>query len=127
MEQPEREAQISLFKTGEIRVLVSTGVASRGIDLPKIDVVVNFDVPDVPKEYIHRSGRAGRANRAGVAVTFVNQEDLQAYLRLEQFLKRELPKKEMEEESIEKWVRAAEQAKEEAIEAYKKASRENKK
>jgi ATP-dependent RNA helicase DDX47/RRP3 len=124
MAQTERLAQISLFRTGETRILVSTNVAGRGLDLPAIDVVVNYDLPESPKEYIHRSGRTGRANRAGIAITFVTKDDLQKYLALEQFLKRKLEQKVLDRHEIEKWMLQVPNAKEEAVQKYKIASRE---
>ena len=123
MEQKDREDQISLFRSGEMRVLVSTNVAGRGLDMPNIDIVVNYDVPDSPKEYIHRSGRAGRASREGIAITFVNKEDLEAYMRLERFLKRKLEQKMISEDDLKHWILRVVDAKDKAVQKYKVESR----
>ena len=64
-------------------MLVATDVASRGLDLPAVDLVINFDVPRVPSDYVHRSGRTARAGRAGRALTLVTQYDVELVHALE--------------------------------------------
>ena len=81
-------------------ILIATDVASRGLDIPHVDVVINYDIPTHSKDYIHRVGRTARAGRAGKAVTFVSQYDLELYLRIEQLLGRKMPKYETEEEIV---------------------------
>lgn len=71
LEQDERTDVVRRFTAGEVRVLVVTDLAARGIDLPDLQVVVNFDLPRSPRDYLHRVGRAGRAGRTGQAVSFV--------------------------------------------------------
>lgn len=61
------------FKSGSVPVLLATDVASRGLDIPSVDMVVNFDVPMLAKDYVHRVGRTGRATRPGWALTLVSQ------------------------------------------------------
>eukprot|EP00747_Dinoflagellata_sp_TGD_P092444 gnl/TRDRNA2_/TRDRNA2_165415_c0_seq1.p1 gnl/TRDRNA2_/TRDRNA2_165415_c0~~gnl/TRDRNA2_/TRDRNA2_165415_c0_seq1.p1 ORF type:complete len:646 (-),score=112.00 gnl/TRDRNA2_/TRDRNA2_165415_c0_seq1:259-2196(-) len=72
--QPEREEALSAFKSGANPVLVATDVAARGLDIPNVNLVVNFDLPKQLDDYVHRIGRTGRAGRNGVAVAFVNQK-----------------------------------------------------
>ena len=72
--QPERTRALEGFKTGEIRVLVATDVAARGLDLAEITHVVNFDPPEDDKGYVHRVGRTGRAGRDGSGVTLVTPD-----------------------------------------------------
>lgn len=124
MDQESREKQIELFKLGEKKVLISTNVVGRGIDLPRIDIVINYDVPPKPKEYIHRSGRAGRANREGIAITMVTKDSLNDYSKLENFLKRKLARKTIDEEDLQHWEPLVIKSKQEAVEKYKIASRE---
>jgi ATP-dependent RNA helicase DDX47/RRP3 len=100
MEQPARMAEIAQFDRCELKILVATNVAARGLDLPNVDMVVNYDVPESPKEYIHRAGRAGRSGRAGFAVTFVTRGDLEKYMKLEKFLKRKLDQRQVREERV---------------------------
>jgi ATP-dependent RNA helicase DDX47/RRP3 len=90
MAQPARLAALARFKGGARSVLVATDVAARGLDIPAVDVVLNFDVPSNGKDYIHRVGRTARAGRAGRAVTLVTQYDIELYQRIEALLGRRL-------------------------------------
>merc|ERR1712137_680197 len=71
--QSERESALHAFKTGANPVLVATDVAARGLDIPNVALVVNFDMPKQLDDYVHRIGRTGRAGRKGVAIAFVNE------------------------------------------------------
>ena len=73
--QNNRINSIDAFKNGEIRVLVSTDVASRGIDVTDITHVINFDVPLIYEDYVHRIGRTGRAEKEGTSVTLANEAE----------------------------------------------------
>jgi ATP-dependent RNA helicase DDX47/RRP3 len=84
MSQPKRLGALNKFKAGERALLVATDVASRGLDIPHVDVVVNYDVPSNPKDYVHRVGRTARAGRSGRAVTLVTQYDVEPFQRIEQ-------------------------------------------
>ena len=81
--QSERTANLARFRAGAARLLVATDVASRGLDIPSVELVVNFDVPRNPDDYVHRVGRTARAGRAGEAVTLVGQRDVQLVLAIE--------------------------------------------
>jgi len=69
--QPQRQNALAAFKNGKVNILVATGVAARGIDIPNVSHVINFDQPQTHEEYVHRIGRTGRAGRPGQAYTFV--------------------------------------------------------
>ncbi|MES2135734.1 MAG: DEAD/DEAH box helicase [Pseudomonadota bacterium] len=73
--QGQRERAIALFKSGEAKVLVATDIAARGIDIPGVSHVVNFDLPDVPEQYVHRIGRTARAGATGIAIAFCSHEE----------------------------------------------------
>ncbi|VEN43561.1 unnamed protein product, partial [Callosobruchus maculatus] len=73
MSQNKRLAALTKFKAKNRSILISTDVASRGLDIPHVDVVINFDIPTHSKDYIHRVGRTARAGRSGIAITFVTQ------------------------------------------------------
>ena len=73
--QPQRERAIAAFKSGDMRVLVATDIAARGIDIPRVSHVVNFDLPDVPEQYVHRIGRTARAGADGIAIAFCSPEE----------------------------------------------------
>ncbi len=75
MRQNQREAVMRAFRSGELKVLVATNVASRGLDIPEISHVINYDMPGNLEEYIHRIGRTGRIGNVGKAVTFVGEDD----------------------------------------------------
>lgn len=67
--QNNRQRALEAFKEHELRVLVATDIAARGIDISDLELVVNYDLPDVPEVYVHRIGRTGRAGKTGTAVT----------------------------------------------------------
>lgn len=75
-EQTERQRVLNDFKTGVNFVLIATDVSSRGIDIPGVDYVVNYDLPEVPENYVHRVGRTGRGNKKGLAVAFCSEEEI---------------------------------------------------
>lgn len=96
--QSERTANLARFRAGAARILVATDVASRGLDIPDVELVINYDVPRDPDNYIHRVGRTARAGRAGEAVTFVGQRDVDLILAIEARVGRKMV--EYEEEGV---------------------------
>ncbi len=89
--QTARIRALDSFKSGEIRVLVATDIAARGIDVSELAAVINYELPNVPETYVHRIGRTGRAGRSGVAISFCNYDEL-AYLRdIEKLTRKKLP------------------------------------
>ncbi|KAI7824569.1 P-loop containing nucleoside triphosphate hydrolase protein [Kickxella alabastrina] len=86
----KRLGALNKFKSGARNVLVATDVASRGLDIPAVDLVVNFDIPSFSKDYIHRVGRTARAGRSGRAVSFVTQYDVELLQRIEQVIGKKL-------------------------------------
>lgn len=98
MSQSERTKTMNRFKDGKINILVSTDVASRGIDVENITHVVNYDVPRYEKDYVHRIGRTGRLGKAGKAVTFVTNDEMEFLERIEDFIDGELEHLELEKE-----------------------------
>lgn len=90
MPQPDRLGALNKFKAGSKKILIATDVASRGLDIPTVDAVLNYDVPSNPKDYIHRVGRTARAGRSGKAVTFVTQYDVELYQKIEEALGKKL-------------------------------------
>ena len=71
--QAKREKALERFKKGKVQVLVATDIASRGIDVDVLDLVVNFELPNLPESYVHRIGRTGRAGNEGLAISFCNE------------------------------------------------------
>jgi ATP-dependent RNA helicase DeaD len=82
MDQRRRDRVVELFRAGDLDVLIATNVAARGLDIPEITHVVNFDVPQNAEEYVHRIGRTGRAGREGKAITFVGEWEVDDFQRL---------------------------------------------
>ncbi|RLT27731.1 MAG: DEAD/DEAH box helicase [Chloroflexi bacterium] len=76
MDQRRRDQTVQRFRDGQLDILIATNVAARGLDIPEITHVVNYDVPQNPEEYVHRIGRTGRAGREGKAITFVCERDI---------------------------------------------------
>jgi translation initiation factor 4A len=83
--QKERDVILSEFRTGSSRVLITTDLLARGIDVQQVSLVINYDLPRNLENYIHRIGRSGRFGRKGVAINFVTAEDIRALRDLEQF------------------------------------------
>merc|ERR1719187_3047171 len=100
MNQNKRLASLNKFKSKSRTILLATDVASRGLDIPHVDVVLNFDIPTHSKDYIHRVGRTARAGRAGRAITMVSQYDVELYQRIEQLLGQKLPEYNAAEEEV---------------------------
>ena len=82
---------LNKFKSKARSILIATDVASRGLDIPHVDVVINFDIPTHSKDYIHRVGRTARAGRAGKSVTLVTQYDVELFQRIELLIGKQLP------------------------------------
>ena len=91
--QNSRLNAINDFKQGDIRILVSTDVSSRGIDISEISHVINFDVPLIYEDYIHRIGRTGRANKTGESITFVTDPDVHHMQEIEKIIRQKIPEK----------------------------------
>jgi ATP-dependent RNA helicase DDX47/RRP3 len=100
MSQPKRLGALHKFRSGGRDILICTDVASRGLDIPSVDVVINFDLPGHGKDYIHRVGRTARAGRSGKAIAMVTQYDVEVYQRLEGLLGKKLPEYKLDEETV---------------------------
>lgn len=78
MDQVARQTAVAAFRSGRAQLMVVTDVAARGIDIPMLDAVINYDYPSTPKLFIHRAGRVARAGRYGIAVSLVTPEEVSA-------------------------------------------------
>lgn len=88
--QSQRTKVLAEFKSGEVHVLVATDIAARGIDIDQLPCVVNFDLPNVPEDYVHRIGRTGRAGASGIAVSLVSADEASYLLAIEKLIKRKI-------------------------------------
>ena len=91
MSQSSRSRTLEEFKNGQIRVLVATDVAARGLDIRHLPYVVNYDMPSVPEDYVHRIGRTGRAGVNGVAISLVSQDEVPHLQAIEKLLNQKIP------------------------------------
>ena len=95
MDQPARMAALDQFRKGELPLLVASDVAARGLDIPEVSHVFNFDVPHHPDDYVHRIGRTGRAGRAGTAISIVSPLDTKSIAAIEKLIGQSIPRAEI--------------------------------
>ncbi|MFZ9504685.1 MAG: DEAD/DEAH box helicase [Cyclobacteriaceae bacterium] len=95
LEQAEREEIMRAFRNRQVQLLIGTDVLSRGIDVEGISLVVNWDVPPDPEDYVHRVGRTARAETTGTAITLVNENDQRRFSQIESLIGSEIPKPEL--------------------------------
>ena len=95
LEQKEREEILREFKNKTLPILIGTDILSRGIDVEGISLVINFNAPHDPEDYIHRIGRTARAETTGTAITFINDKDQRKFANIEEMIGREIPKIEL--------------------------------
>jgi superfamily II DNA/RNA helicase len=84
MTSADRSEALQNFKSGKFRVLISSNVTARGIDVQQVSIVINFDIPRCVHNYLHRIGRSGRWGRKGAAINFVTRDDINTIKRIEQ-------------------------------------------
>ena len=92
LSQAERDDVMYRFKIGQVDVLVATDIVARGIDIDDILMVINYDVPHDVEDYVHRIGRTARAQRDGIAISFVSDQDIRYFSDIERFLEKEILK-----------------------------------
>ena len=85
-EQQDRLSVLNLFKSGKIKLLIATDVSARGIDIPDVDFVVNYDLPEHPENYVHRVGRTGRGRKRGIAYSFCDESEKDLLLMIEDYM-----------------------------------------
>ncbi len=95
IKQEKRTRIMKRFRSGKIQVLVATDVAARGIDVPNIDIIFNFEIPNDEKLYVHRIGRTGRAGKSGLALNFIAQRDVPAFKNINKSIDVEIIRKDL--------------------------------
>ncbi|GAU43533.1 hypothetical protein TSUD_98530 [Trifolium subterraneum] len=98
--QAQRLEALQEFKSGKVPILLATDVAGRGLDIPTVDLVINYDVPRFPRDYIHRVGRTARAGRGGLALSLVTQNDVDLIREIEALIERQLEMIEYKENEV---------------------------
>ena len=91
MDQTKRTETLESFRDGDLRILVASDVAARGLDIPSVSHVFNFDVPIQAEDYVHRIGRTGRAGRDGTAIMICSKRDRKNLANVEELLQKEIP------------------------------------
>ena len=94
--QGARTRSLKQFKDGRLQVLVATDIAARGIDIQQLPRVVNFDLPHVAEDYVHRIGRTGRAGETGIALSLVSADEVSQLQKIEKLIKKSIPREEVE-------------------------------
>jgi len=94
-EQNHRFNTVKQFQEGNYRFIIATDIVARGIDIAEVTHVINFDVPEVPENYIHRIGRTGRADKKGIAITFIKESEKESQEAIETLMKYQIPMKEL--------------------------------
>ncbi len=89
-DQFERTDVMKRFKTGDYKMLIATDVSARGIDIPNVDYVINYDLPEKAENYVHRVGRTGRAFNKGIAISYCSKEEAERLIEIEQFLNKKI-------------------------------------
>ena len=92
LEQKEREEVLMRFRSRTTRILVATDVLSRGIDIKDINLIINYDVPSSAEDYVHRVGRTARADKTGIAISLINEHDMDRFDRIEKLIGEEILK-----------------------------------
>lgn len=95
--QSQRTKALADFKQGKIRILVATDIAARGIDIDQLPMVVNFDLPNIPEDYVHRIGRTGRAGAVGQAISLVSADEVKQLQDIEKLIKQRLERVEIDD------------------------------
>ena len=90
--QKERIEALDAFKQGKVAALVATDVAARGLDIDQLPMVINYEIPSAPEDYVHRIGRTGRAGASGIAISLVSPEEEKYLKEIEKLIKREIPR-----------------------------------
>ncbi|HVD99888.1 MAG TPA: DEAD/DEAH box helicase [Cytophagaceae bacterium] len=125
--QEERETALHEFKNGQIKVLIATDISARGIDIPAIEYVVNYDMPEVAENYVHRVGRTGRGQAKGFAISFCSMEEKEVLDEIESFLDKEIKILEINHKSYDETIDLTQEHKEDWRTLMKEASEEEKK
>lgn len=94
--QLERIKALDAFKAGTVTALVATDVAARGLDISELPMVINYEIPSAPEDYVHRIGRTGRAGALGIAISFVSEDEEKYLTEIEKLIKRQIPKETIE-------------------------------
>lgn len=129
-EQDDRLSVMNEFKKGEVKILITTDVNARGIDIPNVDYVVNYDLPDEPEKYVHRVGRTGRGVQKGQAITFCSTEEKPILEQIQTYIGKEIQVMKIDKNDYRETIAFSDDVPNEnwqlLIEQHEKALKENK-
>lgn len=125
-DQENRLEVMKQFRSGEVKLLIATDVSARGVDIPGVDYVVNYDLPDVSENYVHRVGRTGRGNNKGYAVSFCSPEEVPVLDEIESFLNKEITVLEIAKEDYTQTLDLTEDVNDNWKQLLREAEREDK-
>lgn len=129
-EQDDRLSVMNEFKKGEVKILITTDVNARGIDIPNVEYVVNYDLPDEPEKYVHRVGRTGRGVQKGQAVTFCSTEEKPILEQIQTYIGKEIQVMKIDKNDYRETIAFSDEVPNEnwqlLIEQHEKALKENK-
>jgi ATP-dependent RNA helicase RhlE len=108
IDQKDRFAILDRFRSNENNVLITTDVAARGIDIPTMDYVINYDLPDDPENYVHRCGRTGRGNRRGQAMSFCSESEKELLKAIEEYTGEEIEQYEIDRDDYQNILKDSE-------------------
>lgn len=103
-EQMERSATLNRFRSGETKILIATDVSARGIDIEGVEYVVNYDLPDIAENYVHRVGRTGRGTKRGTAISFCATEEKEMLKEIQEYLEKPVAVLEIDASDYEKTI-----------------------
>lgn len=126
LSQSKRLGALNKFKSGDKSILVATDVAARGLDIPSVDLVINYDMPTDSKTYIHRVGRTARAGKSGKSISLVTQYEIEMLVRTEEAIGKKLVKEVPDRQEIAQLVNTVDKAQGKAIQEFKAYSENNK-
>lgn len=104
-DQNQRNQVMAQFFSGENKVLIATDVSARGIDIPDVDIVINYDIPEEPENYVHRVGRTGRGQKKGVAIAFCSTDEKDTLAAIEEFLNQQIAQIDIEKNTYKETVK----------------------
>lgn len=102
--QEERDSTMSEFRSGELKVLIATDITARGIDIPNVEFVINYDLPETPENYVHRVGRTGRGNQKGQAVSFCSEEEKELLEEIEKNIGKQIKRLDISKNEYQKTI-----------------------
>ena len=108
--QQERHVAMDEFKNGQNKILIATDVSARGIDIPNVEFVINYDLPDVAENYVHRVGRTGRGVKKGTAISFCSSQEIDILKEIETFLTNDITQLAINKEDYSTTVALSEQS-----------------